>query len=119
MKKQIIAFFAVLGIILISNEIYSQLIKTQLRLSVKNNLGKEEEGVRVRLYATEEDYKAEKNMVQEHYTNRKGIVVFKDLQPIKYYINAVKDNKTNYGNGEVSEPLKEKQINQMLVIINE
>mgnify|MGYP002777099115 CR=1 FL=1 len=112
--KRILTVLA-LGFVLMS----FQIITTQVKIKVMNNLGKVEEGVRVRLYKTEEDYKSEKNMVEEHYTDAKGYVTFKNLDPIAYYINAVKDNKNNYGNGEKTEPLKEKQINKMTVIIQE
>jgi len=96
-----------------------QIITTSLKLTVINNLGKEEEGVRVRLFKTEADYKAEKNAVDEHYTDKKGVVSFKGLEPIPYYINAVKDKKNNYGNGELTDSLKEKQMNKLKVVIQD
>lgn len=96
-----------------------QIISTQIKLTVLNNLGKEEEGVRVRLYKNEADYKAEKNAVDEHYTDKKGVVSFKSLEPIPYYINAVKDNKNNYGNGELTDSLKKNQINKIKIVIQD
>lgn len=115
MKKNIL----IVAISMIAIVAFSQLITTQLKLTILNNLGKEEEGVRVRLYKTEADYKAEKNQIDEHYTDKKGVVSFKNLEPIPYYINAVKENKNNYGNAEVTDSLKEKQINKVKVIISD
>jgi hypothetical protein len=42
-----------------------QLIKTQLTITIRNELGNTEEGVTVQLFETEEDYKAEKNVAAE------------------------------------------------------
>lgn len=109
----------VLGMVALITLSSFQIITTQLKIKVINNLGKTEEGVRVRLFKTEEDYNSEKNMVEEHYTDAKGFVTFKNLEPIAYYINAVKDAKTNAGNGEKTDVLKEKQVNKITVIIQE
>ncbi len=115
MKKTFIYMASGLAILLMA----FQIISTQIKMKVMNNLGKEEEGVRVRLYKSEEDYKAEKNLVEEHYTDKKGMVAFKNLEPIPYYINAVKDKKNNYGNGELTDSLKEKEINKITVVIQD
>ncbi|MFN0047866.1 MAG: carboxypeptidase regulatory-like domain-containing protein [Cytophagales bacterium] len=115
MKKALL--FLIIGISIFT--VSFQLITTQLKLTILNNLGKEEEGVRVRLFKSEADYKAEKNKVDEHYTDKRGVVSFKNLEPIPYYINAVKDNKNNYGNGELTDSLKEKEINKVKVIIQD
>jgi hypothetical protein len=96
-----------------------QVLSTQLKINVRNNLGKAEEGVKVRIYLKEEDYNKDQNFVQEHYTDAKGNVSFKELQTVRYYINAVKDTKTNAGNGVISDSLKEFKVNKMLVIIQE
>lgn len=115
MKKLSLLLITLFSITLLS----FQLISTQIKIKVLNNLGATEEGVRIRLFKTEEDYKTEKNTVQEHYTDKKGMVSFKDLEPIPYYINAVKDSKTNAGNGEKSDSLKANMFNKMTVIISE
>jgi uncharacterized protein (DUF2141 family) len=115
MKKGIILFTVILSLLLMG----FQVLSTQLKLNIRNNLGKPEEGVKVRIYVNEEDYNKDQNYVQEHYTDSKGNVSFKELNPIKYYISAVKDNKTNAGNGVVTDILKEFKVNKMLVIIQE
>ncbi|HNC32286.1 MAG TPA: hypothetical protein PKX08_19880, partial [Cyclobacteriaceae bacterium] len=57
----------------------AQLIKTQIVVTVRNELGNTEEGVKVQLYETEDDYKAEKNVAFEGVTDKKGVVRFKDV----------------------------------------
>jgi hypothetical protein len=94
-----------------------QLIKTQLVVTVRNELGNLEEGVKVELYEKEEDYKAEKNAAFEGYTDKKGIVKFKELNPTSYYLLARKDDKDNFGGGEQTGKLEESRINKVTVII--
>lgn len=94
-----------------------QLIKTQLTVTVRNELGNIEEGVKVQLYETEDDYKAEKNAAAEGFTDKKGIVKFKDLKAIEYFLLARKDDKDNFGGGEKTGKLEEKKFNKVTVII--
>jgi hypothetical protein len=93
------------------------LLKTQLVVTVRNELGNIEEGVKVQLYETEDDYKAEKNVAFEGYTDKKGVVKFKDLKPAAYYLLARKDDKDNFGGGEQIGKLEESRINKVTVII--
>ncbi len=94
-----------------------QLLKTQLVITVRNDLGNIEEGVKVQLYETEEDYKSEKNVAFEGYTDKKGIVRFKELKPTAYYVLARKDDKDNFGGGEQVGKLEDGKINKVTVII--
>lgn len=93
------------------------LIKTQLVVTVRNELGNIEEGVKVQLYETEDDYKAEKNAAAEGYTDNKGVVKFKELKPTVYFLLARKDDKDNFGGGELTGKLEENKINKVTVII--
>lgn len=93
------------------------LLKTQLVVTVRNELGNTEEGVKVQLYETEDDYKAEKSVAFEGYTDKKGIVKFKELKPTTYYLLARKDDKDNFGGGEQTGKLEESRINKVTVII--
>lgn len=93
------------------------LLKTQLVVTVRNELGNTEEGVKVQLYETEDDYKAEKNVAFEGYTDKKGVVKFKELKPTTYYLLARKDDKDNFGGGEQTGKLEESRINKVTVII--
>jgi hypothetical protein len=92
-------------------------IKTQIVITVRNDLGNIEEGVKVQLYETEEDYKAEKNAAFEGYTDAKGVVKFKELKPMVYFVLARKDDKDNFGGGEQTGKLEENRINKVTVII--
>ncbi len=94
-----------------------ELIKTQLVVTVRNELGNLEEGAKVQLYETEDDYKAEKNVAFEGYTDKKGVVKFKELKPATYFLLARKDDKDNFGGGEQTGKLEENKINKVTVII--
>ena len=94
-----------------------QLLKTQLVITVRNELGNIEEGVKVQLYETEDDYKTEKNVAFEGVTDKKGIVKFKELKPTTYFLLARKDDKDNFGGGEKTGKLEEGKINKVTVII--
>ncbi|HMV10080.1 MAG TPA: hypothetical protein PK325_15910 [Cyclobacteriaceae bacterium] len=95
----------------------AQLIKTQIVVTVRNELGNTEEGVKVQLYETEDDYKAEKNVAFEGVTDKKGVVRFKDVKATSYFLLARKDDKDNFGGGEQTGKLEEGRINKVTVII--
>lgn len=114
MKRIIyISFISILTISLMS----SARIKTQIVITVRNDLGNLEEGVKVQLYEKEEDYKAEQNVTFEGYTDAKGVVKFKEVKPITYFLLARKDDKDNFGGGEQTGKLEENRINKITVII--
>ena len=94
-----------------------QIIKTQLSITVRNELGNIEEGATVQLYETEEDYKNEKNVSAEGVTDKKGIIKFKDLKAIAYYVLAKKDDKDNFGGGEQTGKLDANKINKVTIVI--
>ena len=94
-----------------------QLIKTQLTISVRNELGNTEEGVTVQLFETEEDYKEEKNKAAEGVTDKKGNIKFKELKATSYYVIARKDDKDNSGGGEQTGKLEANRINKVTIII--
>ena len=95
-----------------------QIIKTQMQLTVRNELGNTEEGVTVQLYENEADYKAEKNPAQTATTDKKGVAKFKDLKAISYFILAKKGDKNNFGGGEQTGELQAKRINKVTVVID-
>jgi uncharacterized protein (DUF2141 family) len=94
-----------------------QLIKTQLTITVRNDLGNTEQGTKVQLFETEDDYKAEKNPVAEGTTDAKGNVKFKELKAIVYYVIASKDDKDNSGGGEQTGKLEANRINKVTIVI--
>jgi len=97
---------------------FSQIFKTSLKITVRNELGNIEENVAVQLFLTEEDYRNETNPVTEvTYTDEKGEVKFTDLEPKIYFVNAEKGDLNNYGAGVQTNKLEEKKTNKVTIII--
>lgn len=94
-----------------------QIIKTQMSVTIRNELGNTEDGVTVQLYENEEDYKAEKNVVAEGTTDEKGVAKFKELKAISYFVLAKKGDKNNFGGGEQTGKLEAKRINKVTIVI--
>lgn len=94
-----------------------QIVKTQLHLTIRDELGNTVEGATVRLYEKEEDYTKEENHVAEGVTDDKGIVKFKELKAIAYYVLASKDDINNFGGGEQTGKLEPKRINKATIVI--
>ncbi len=94
-----------------------QIIKTTLHITVRDELGNTVEGATVQLFANEEDYLKEENVVQEATTNKHGIAKFKDLEAISYHVIVRKDDKDNSGGGERTEVLEARRINKVTIVI--
>ncbi|MBL3658508.1 carboxypeptidase regulatory-like domain-containing protein [Fulvivirga sediminis] len=117
MKRINIALFAIVIIGLCSFS-SADVLRTSLKLKVLNELGNIEEGASVQLYSSEEDYRAETNPVTEvQYTDKKGEVKFKDLEPKTYFINAEKGDKNNIGAGVQTDVLEEGKMNKITIVI--
>jgi hypothetical protein len=94
-----------------------QIIKTTLNVTVRDELGNTVEGAKIQLFETEEDYNAEKNVVAETVTDKKGIAKLKDLKAISYFILVKKEDKDNSGGGEKVAKLEANKINKVTIII--
>jgi uncharacterized protein (DUF2141 family) len=94
-----------------------QIIKTQLQVTIRDELGNTAEGVTVQLFENEEDYNAEKNPAAESVTDKKGVAKFKDLKAISYFVLARKGDINNFGGGEQTGKLEAKKINKVTVVI--
>jgi hypothetical protein len=94
-----------------------QLMKTSLMITVRDETGNTVAGASVQLFENEEDYKEEKNVVLEGVTDEKGMLRFKELKAIPYYVIASKDDKDNSDGGEKTAKLDEKRINKITIII--
>lgn len=113
-----IVFFLAVPLCLILSSFSGQLLKTNLKITVRNDLGNLEEGVSVQLFSSEEDYREEKDPVTEILlTDDKGVVKFKDLEPKVYFVNAEKDDKNNIGAGVATQKLDEGKTNKVTIII--
>lgn len=95
----------------------AQIIKTTLNLTVRDELGNTVEGATVSIYETEANFTAEKNPVATGTTDKKGVVKFKDLQPVSYFVIVRKGDKDNMGGGEQIGKLEANKINKATVII--
>jgi hypothetical protein len=109
--------FSIAAVLLLTTSLQAQLIKTQMHVTIRNELGNTEDGVTVQLYETEDDYKQEKNVAAEGVTDAKGIAKFKELKPISYFVLAKKGDKNNFGGGEQTGKLEEKRINKVTIVI--
>jgi len=95
-----------------------KVLPTSLKITVLNELGNPTEGTEVTLYITKADYKSETNPIApSRKTDAKGKVVFKNLQPIPYFVLAVFGEKSNIGAGVLTQQLQEGRINKVNTII--
>lgn len=101
----------------LSTSSFAQIIKTSLTVTVRDELGNTANEVNVKLFEKEEDYVAEKNFVAEGTTDDKGVVKFKNLKAIPYFVLARKDDKDNTGGGEQTGKLEEKKFNKVTIVI--
>jgi len=113
MKK----FAPLLFVLILAASAEAQIIKTQLTMTVRDELGNTVEGASVKIFETQANYTEEKNPAAEGTTDAKGIVKFKNLKAIAYYILAKKEDKDNAGGGEQTGKLEEKRINKATVVI--
>ena len=117
-SKLITLLFSIFLIIGLSSfSLKTELLPTKLKLTVLDGLGNPVEGATVTLYETEENYFNNEKSVAKGKTDEKGRVVFKDLKPIQYYIDARKGDMNNDGEGVKLAPLKEGRTNTVNTII--
>ena len=114
MKKYIALLFVTTVVIFAT---HAQIIKTSLTITVRDELGNTAEGVSVKLFENEADYKAEKNPSEEGTTDAKGVVKFKNLKAIAYFVLARKGDKDNAGGGEKTGKLEANKFNKTTVVI--
>lgn len=107
----------IVAILLFIPSSQAQLFKTSLTLTVRDELGNTAEGVSVMLFENETDYNAEKNPSAEGTTDAKGVVKFKDLKAIPYFVLARKGDKDNAGGGEKTGKLEDKKFNKVTIVI--
>jgi len=114
MKKITIVALLLLGT---TSFVEAQLIKTSLNLTVRDELGNTVKEATVTLFETQEDYDAEKNPVMTATTDEKGVVKFKELKAIPYYVIVRKGDMDNAGAGEQVGKLEANKINKATIII--
>lgn len=94
-----------------------QIIKTQLAVTIRDELGNTVAGANVTLFEKEEDYNAETNPVISGVTDAKGVVKFRELKATSYFVLAKKDDKDNAGGGEQTGKLEANRINKVTIVI--
>jgi hypothetical protein len=96
----------------------AQIIKTSLTVAVLDGLGNPVQGATIQLFANEEDYLKEQNVIAEGVTEgNKAQFKFKDIDAIAYYVIVRKDDMDNSGGGEKIAKLEEKKLNKVNIII--
>ena len=113
--KTFIQSFLILTFLVLSAQ--AQIIKTSLTLTVRDELGNTSKDVSVKLFENEADYTTEKNPSAEGKTDAKGVVKFKNLKAIQYFVLARKGDKDNAGGGEKTGQLEEKKFNKATIVI--
>ena len=119
MRKSIIPLLLVL-VAAISFAASDQLFKTDLKITVLDDLGNIQEGATVRLFLTEKEFKAEENAIEskEKGTDEKGVIWFKNVEAKSYYVLAENGDKNNWGGGVKTGLLKSKKVNKVNIIID-
>ncbi|MCC5930850.1 MAG: hypothetical protein JJU28_16520 [Cyclobacteriaceae bacterium] len=95
----------------------NQVLPTNLRLTVLNNIGNPVQGAMVKLYANEDDYDEDTNAVAAAVSDKKGIVNFKGLETKKYFVRATKGKLSNADTAFETDQLVSGRINRINLII--
>jgi hypothetical protein len=96
----------------------AQFFKTNLRITIQDDLGNIQEGATVTLYSSNEDYrKSENPVVESQVTDKKGRVTFKDLEPKIYHVHAEKGKMNNNNLGVKTDTLVAKKLNKVAIVI--
>jgi len=117
MKRSAAIIILGLTMLSLSSFVPHQIIKTQITITVRDEVGNTVEGATVKLFEKEEDYLKEVNPAAEGATDKKGAVRFKDLKAMSYFVLARKGDKDNAGGGEQIGKLEENKFNKTTVII--
>ena len=97
---------------------YQGILKTSLEITIRNRLGNIVEGCEVQLFSTRADYENNENPVTEtRISDKKGRVLFKELEPKPYFIRAEKGEINNFGEGEMVDSLIVGRRNKVNLII--
>ena len=99
MKKLPLPLLLIICFVIVTHDLNAQVLKTKLQVTVSNDLGNVVQGVTVTLYKTQADYENNENPVQAEKTSVKGQIIFKELKPVSYYVDARKGNLSNDGRG--------------------
>ncbi len=95
-----------------------QFLKTNLRITIQDDLGNVQEGATVTLYGNNEDYRSSKNPIAgPEKTDSKGRVTFKDLEEKVYFVYATKGEMNNNMLGVQTDTLEGGKLNRAAIVI--
>ena len=118
MKKLIPVLLFIFVICIYGFTDYNQILNTSLKITVVDYLGNVVKEASVTLYPTDKDYRNETNAVTEtQYTDKKGRVTFKKLEPTIFFVYVVKDDINNVGGGVQTDTLEKGKINKVNIVI--
>ena len=93
-------------------------LPTSMRITVLDYVGNFVEGAAVQLFLTEKDYRGETNQIGDtQYTDKKGRVTIKNLEPKVYFLYVTKEDMNNIGGGVRTDTLLEGKVNKLNVVI--
>ncbi|MFC2126342.1 carboxypeptidase regulatory-like domain-containing protein, partial [Bacteroidota bacterium] len=94
------------------------ILKTSLEITIRNRLGNIVQGCEVQLFGDRANYENGTNPISEpQTTDKKGKVLFKELEPLPYFIRAEKGKLNNFGEGEMVDTLISGRRNKVNLII--
>lgn len=95
-----------------------QILKTNLRIIIQDDLGNLQEGATVTIFGSNEDYRSGENAVAgPEKTDSKGRVTFKGLEEKVYFVNATKGEMNNNMLGVQTDTLKGGKLNRAAIVI--
>ena len=94
-----------------------QLIPTNLKILVVDELGNLVEGAQVAIYIKREDYLKSINSYQSGKTNEKGSIKFSKIKPVSYFIEISKGEKKNDGLAAHTQALTKGKTNYFTILI--
>ncbi|MEM1135087.1 MAG: hypothetical protein AAGI07_04560, partial [Bacteroidota bacterium] len=116
--KSLILFVTIPLFTLFQQQVHAQLFPTNLEITVLNDKGNIQAGASVKLYASEDDYDANENVVASGKTNAKGEIKFKKLTTKSYFIRAEKGDMDNESTANQTGVLEEKKNNKVNIILS-
>ncbi len=114
----IITTILLTGIFSFASKSNEGLLPTKLRVTVIDGLGNFVEGATVTIYESEDDYRGNNNPIATTLSDEKGRALFKEVNPVSYYIDARKGDLRNDAEGVKTAPLEEGKLNKVNTIID-
>ncbi len=116
MKNKIYQIVALFGLFFMLASY--QLLKTQLRVTVLDDLGNLHSGAKVSLYENIEQYNSRKPVFGPLDTDKKGKAIFFSVGVGPYLIEVLDGDYSNDFGGQQTEKLSDGKINKVNVIIS-